>query len=208
VGGTRWLSIGVFTVALAGCTRSASYDDAVAIEAPSFARAPAAPADSPQLEALELRDTAGLGAPGPNADPTILGPALAELEREFPGVDRISDLYFDEDSVWLTIVDPESPSRWRSVYWNADYGLSVGEPQFMEEDTTFPIDAVHVEAITELVTGLAERYPELQIDMPRLSTELSYDLGLSWRMDLVDARGGLAILFTDLDGTVTVVDQS
>jgi hypothetical protein len=43
--------------------------------------------------------------------------------------------------------------------------------------------------------------------MPRLSTELSYDLGLSWRMDLVDARGDLAIIFADLDGTVTVVDQ-
>ena len=58
-----------------------------------------------------------------------------------------------------------------------------------------------------LVDGLAERYPTLQVDMPRLSTELSYELGLSWRMDLVDARGVLAIIFADLDGIVTVVDQ-
>ena len=77
----------------------------------------------------------------------------------------------------------------------------------MEDDTTFPITAVHIEAITALVDGLTDRYPTLLVDMPRLSTELSYDLGLSWRMDLVDARGDLAIIFADLDGTVTVVDQ-
>ena len=77
----------------------------------------------------------------------------------------------------------------------------------MDEDTTFPISSVRPDVITALVTGLAERYPTLQIDYPRLSTELSYELGLSWRLELLDARGALATLFTDLDGTVTVVDQ-
>jgi hypothetical protein len=190
-----------------GCaTRSVSYDDAVALTAPTFAPAPAAPAASPQLDALELRDTAGLGRPGPNADPRLLAPALAAVEAEFPGTDRISDLYFDEDGVWLTILDPDSPSRSRSIYWRTDGLLSVGEPQFLEEDTTFPLTVVDVDAITALVDGLADRYPALQVDMPRLDTDLSYDLGLSWRLDLVDARGPLATIFAALDGTVTVVD--
>ncbi len=203
------MPIAVVAVALTGCsTRSVSYDDAREVTAPAFAPQPATPAESPQLDALVLRDTAGLTAEGPDSDPRILGPALDDLHTEFPGVDRISDLYFDDENVWATIIDPESPSRERGIYWSESSGISVGEPRFMEEDTTFPISAIRVDAITALVDGLAERYPTLQIDMPRLSIELSYDLGLSWRMNLVDARGSLAILFADLDGTVTVVDQN
>lgn len=198
----------VAAVAVGGCsTGTASYDDARSITAPTFAARPSNPEQSPQLDALVLRDTDGLSPTGVSANPAVLGPALADVEAEFPGTDRISDLYFDEDSVWMTIVDPQSSRRQRSIYWSADGTLSVGEAQFMEEDTTFPVAAVRVDAITRLVNGLAERYPTLLIDMPRLDTELSYDLGLSWRMDLVDARGGLAIIFADLDGTVTVVDQ-
>lgn len=203
------MPIAVVAVTLTGCsTRSVSYDDAREVTAPAFAPQPATPAESPQLDALVLRDTAGLTAEGPDSDPRILGPALDDLHTEFPGVDRISDLYFDDENVWATIIDPESPSRERGIYWSESSGISVGEPRFMEEDTTFPISAIRVDAITALVDGLAERYPTLQIDMPRLSIELSYDLGLSWRMNLVDARGSLAILFADLDGTVTVVDQN
>ncbi len=202
------MSIVVFSATVVGCsTGSASYDDARAIVAPTFAPPPSTPAASSQLDALVLRDTDGLAAPGPNANPPLVALALADVQAEFPGTDRISDLYFDDEGVWMTVIDPESPNRSRSVYWSEGYGLSVGEAQFMEEDTTFPISAVDIEAITDLVTGLAARYPTLQIDLPRLSTQLSYDLGLSWRMDLVDARGDLATIFADLDGTVIVVDQ-
>jgi hypothetical protein len=205
------MSIAVFGamgVTSLGCsTGTASYDDATALGAPPFAATPSRPEESPQLDALVLRDTDGLGAPGPNANPALVARALADVEAAFPGTDRISDLYFDESNVWMTIIAPQSPSRERSIYWSDGYGLSVGEPEFMEDDTTFPVSAVHPDAIDALVNGLAERYPTLQIDMPRLSTDLSYDLGLSWRMELVDARGDLAIIFADLDGTVTVVDQ-
>ena len=201
--------IGAMGVTLVGCsTGTASYDDAPALVAPRFAATPSSPEESAQLDALLLRDTDGLAAPGPNANPTLVEQALAAVESEFPGTDRISDLYFDDENVWMTIIDPQSPSRERSIYWSAGNGLYVGDPQFMEDDTTFPVSAVHPDAIVALVDGLADRYPPLQIDMPRLSTELSYDLGLSWRMDLFDARGQLATIFTDLDGTVTVVDQA
>jgi hypothetical protein len=200
--------IGVMGITFVGCsTGTASYDDAIAVGAPPFAAEPSSPEESAQLDALVLRDTDGLAAPGPNANPALVEQALAAVESEFPGTDRISDLYFDDQNVWMTIIDPQSPSRERSIYWSDGYGLSVGEPEFMEADTTFPVSAVHPDAIVALVNGLAERYPTLQIDMPRLSTDLSYDLGLSWRMELVDARGDLAIIFADLDGTVTVVDQ-
>ena len=206
--GARGWSIAVVLCALAGCsTRTASYDVSVAITSPTFAPAPPSPAESPQLDALVLRDTSGLGAPGPNADPTLVAPALAALDEAFPGTDRVSDLYFDDENVWMTIPDPQVSGRSISILWSADRGISSGEPVFTEVDTTFPIADVRPEAITALVDGLAQRCSTLQIDLPRLDTDLSYDLGLSWRMDLVDARGTLATIFTDLDGVVTVVDQ-
>src|SRR6187431_1002796 len=165
-------------VTLVGCsTGTASYDDARALVAPTFAPKPSSPEDSAQLDALVLRDTDGLGAPGPNANPALVEQALAAVESEFPGTDRISDLYFDDQNVLMTIIDPQSPNRERSIYWSDGYGLSVGDPEFMENDTTFPVSAVHPDAIVALVNGLADRYPTLQIDMPRLSADLSYDLG-------------------------------
>lgn len=206
----RWLSIALACGALAGCsTRTASYDDAKAIAAPTFAPTPARPAESPQLEALALRDTAGLGAPGPNANPALLEPALAAVQAAYPGTDRIGDLYFDDSGVWMTILDPEVAGRTRSLYYRLEDDRLFGgdDPRFDDEQATFPITDVHIDAITALVNGLAERYPTMQIDTPRLDVGLSYDLGLSWRMDLVDARGTLATIFTDLDGTVTVVDR-
>lgn len=192
-----------------GCSiGSASYDDAVAIPAPTFAPLPASPAESPQLEAVVLRDVDGLVASGPLPNPDHVARAFAALESEFPGTDEISDLYFDDENVWMTIRDPGSRSRTRSVLWS-ERGLSVGEPRFEEDDDDpmYPIESVRIDAIAALIEGLADRYPTLLIGDPRLSSSLSYDLGLSWRLDLVDARGTLAIIFADLDGTVTVVDQ-
>ena len=207
----RWGSIGLTALVLAGCaTATASFDDTEEITAPRFAPAPLAPAESPQLEALVVRDTAGIGAPGPNADPTLVGEALAAVTTRFTGLVRVSDLYFDDEAVWMTIVDPDRRNRSRSVRWSWSSGLSTGDEKYLEEaeeNSTFPISDVRVDAITALVDGLALRYPSVQIDLPRLDVGLSYDLGLSWRMDLVDGRGTLATIFADLDGTITAVDQ-
>jgi len=208
---TRWGSIGLATLVLVGCNATtASFDDTREIEAPRFAPVPPAPAESPQLDALVLRDTAGFGAPGPNADPTLVGEALAALRAQFPRLERVSDLYFDDENVWLTIVGPNTRNLSRSVLWSRSSDLYIGEEDYVEEaeeNSTYPISDVDVDAITALVEGLAVRYPSVQIDLPRLDVGLSYDLGLSWRLDLVDVRGTLATIFADLDGTITAVDQ-
>ena len=57
-----------------------------------------------------------------------------------------------------------------------------------------------------MTEGLAARFPTLRVIRPRLNPELSYELGLSWHVDLDDGRGNLGTVYTDLDGTVTVVD--
>jgi len=196
---------------LVGCTTAtASFDDTAEITAPKFAPAPPSPAESSQLEALVVRDTAGIRAPGPNADPSLVGEALAAVTAEFPDIERVSDLYFDDENVWLTIVEPNTRNLSRSVLWSRSNGLFTDDEEYLddaEENSTFPISDVHVDAITALVNGLAVRYPSVQIDFPRLNVGLSYDLGLSWRLDLVDGRGTLATIFADLDGTITAVDQ-
>lgn len=211
MGGFRWVSIVVLAGALAGCSvGTASYDDALDIEAPTFSPTPPSPEQSPQLDAIVVRDTDGLVASErpPNAE--HVREALAAVDDEFPGIDRVSDLYFDDRNVWMTIRDPASPRQSRGVLWSGDGTLSVSDPEFAEDsdDPAFSISAIDVDAIDALIDGLVERYPTLVVDLPRLSSSLSYDLGLSWRMDLDDGRGTLATIFADLDGTVTAVDLS
>jgi hypothetical protein len=192
--------------ALAGCsTRSVSLEDARVVPAPSFAPLPASPIESQQLDAIVERDTAGVVNDAPDADPTLIAPALEAVLAAFPDTTLVGDLYVIERSVYLTIPDPDVPGRSISVYHNGER-LSVGEPQFDEDTGLFPIEDIHTDAIVELVHGLSERYPAMQVDTPRLDVGLSYGLGLSWRIELNDARGQLAIVWADLDGRVIAVE--
>lgn len=192
---------------VAGCsTGTASYDDAVSITPPTFAPMPRSPAASPQLDAIVLRDTDGLMPDGVPPDPAVLAAALTAVDAQLPDIELVSDLYFDDENVWMTVLDPDSSSRVHGVYWWESNGLSIGEPTFLDDEQMFSLDVVDVDAIGALVDGLTERFPTLVVDMPRLSTDLSYRLGLSWRMDLDDARGTLATVYADLDGTVIAVD--
>ena len=81
----------------------------------------------------------------------------------------------------------------------------LGSPAF-SDSPTFPITAIDPAVATALTEGLASRFPTLRVVRPRLNPELSYELGLSWHVDLDDGRGNLGTVYTDLDGTVTVVD--
>lgn len=195
--------------ALSGCgVRTASLSDTSTIPAPTFAPAPASPIDSPQLDAIVLRDTAGIAATEPDADPRLIGRALEAVRAAYPAVDYVADIYAFDDGCHLTIADPEVPGRTISVYFRGDDDyLSLGEPQFNERSAFYPISAVQPDAITALVEGLIAKYPTLQVDLPRLDVALSYDLGLSWRIELNDARGDLATIWADLDGQVIAVDQ-
>lgn len=153
-----------------------------------------------------LRDTDGLLPTGTPPDPDILEGALELVAAEMPEIELLADLYFDDTNVWMTALDPASPNRTFGVYWSEWNGLHTSEPRFVEDETTFPIDIVDVDAIRDLVEGLEARFPTLVVDMPRLHPDLSYRLGLSWRLELIDARGTLATVWADLDGTVIAVD--
>jgi hypothetical protein len=196
----------VAVAALAGCSaRNVSLEDAREVPAPSFAPLPASPIESPQLDAIVERDTAGVVNSEPDADPTLITPALDALLAAFPGTTLVGDLYIIDRAVYLTIADPDVPGRSISAYYDGQQ-LRVGEPRFDEDTGLFPIEDIHTEAIVELVQGLSERYPAMQVATPRLDVSLSYGLGLSWRLELNDARGQLATIWADLDGRVIAVE--
>ena len=201
------VGIAVVAAALTGCTvRNASLDDADTIAAPSFAPLPASPIESPQLDAIVERETAGVALDEPDADPTQLAPALAALRAAYQDTTMIGDVYLTESSVYITIPDPAVPDRVISTYFNGER-LSAGDPAFNDSTGMFPIEFVRPDALVALVQGLIERYPAAQIDFPRLDVGLSYGLGLSWRIELNDARGALATVWADLDGRVIAVES-
>jgi len=114
------------------------------------------------------------------------------------------------DSVWMTIIDPDRPDRSCTILWSRSNGLFTDDEEYpdeAQENSTLPISDVDVDAITALVDGLAECSASVQIDLPRLNAGLSYDLGLSWRLDLVGSRDTRATISADLDGTHHGVDQ-
>jgi hypothetical protein len=196
----------VFAAALSGCTvDTASLDDARTVTAPSFAPLPASPIESPQLDAIVERDTAGVVNTEPDADPTLIGRALEALLAAFPGTTMVGDIYVTHGAAYITIPDPDVAGRTITTYFNGQ-ALSAGEPEFNSSTGLFPIERVRPDVIVALVQGLIERYPTMQVELPRLDVSLSYSLGLSWRIELNDARGALATIWADLDGRVTAVD--
>jgi hypothetical protein len=194
-------------LALAGCsTRSLSFDEATVLSAPTFAPRPENPAQSPQLDAIALRDTAGLSADDtPIPSVANLRTALAEFRLARPDVTRLNDLSFDEDNVWLDYLDPDVPGRSIGAFWRPDYGLSFDDPEFTDDTSSYPMDRIDVDALGALIDGLHARFPTLSLGWLTLSVSRSYQLGLTWVFDLSDARGTLATVFADLDGTVVAV---
>jgi hypothetical protein len=200
------VGLAVFAAALSGCTvRNASLEDARTITAPSFAPIPPSPIESPQLNAIVERDTAGVINDEPDADPTLLAPALAALRAGYPDTTLVGDIYLTEGAVYMTIPDPDVAGRTISTYFNGQ-ALSAGEAAFNDRTGLFPIENVRPDVLVALVQGLIERYPTMQVELPRLDVSLSYGLGLSWRIELNDARGLLATIWADLDGRVTAVE--
>ena len=173
---------------------------------PPFATMPDDLADSPQLEAVPLRDTAGLLPDDVSAATELLAPALDRVAREAPTATTFNRISIYDDDVFVTWLDPANPSRSISAsYYGSDDSFYVSEPRF-DDQPGFTIDGLDPEVPTRLRVAIESRFPQLLVTSVDLRVGTSYGFGLVWDLELTDARGTLASVFADLDGEIVAVD--
>jgi hypothetical protein len=195
----------VLACTLGACGEEASLPDPAAYPAPEPPATRGDVADALQLEALPIRDTAGLAATEPSADTGLLTAGLAALAAAVPGVtdyDRIS--VYDEVLI-VGFQAPGEEGRSISAGYFPDGRLNLSEPTPSSEPT-FTLAGVDLDAPARLVRGIEARVPGVRVTSVDLRVGLSYDFGLVWYLDLADARGSLATVFADPDGTIVAVD--
>jgi hypothetical protein len=195
-------------LALCGCgARAVGLSDLTAVTAPTLAPRSVDVAASAQLGAIQLRDTGGLLPTEPSADGGLLPPAVDGLRAQIPAARDFERISVYDDSVYLTFADPAGPGRSISATYSATDGLRVFDPQPSTDDT-YPLDGVDVAVPARLVAGIEHRFPTLHVTDLDLRRSLSYGFGLVWYVNVQDARGRLATVFADLDGTVVAVDAA
>jgi hypothetical protein len=193
-------------LALCGCgARAVDLPDLSAVTAPTVAPRPVDVAASAQLGAIQLRDTGGLPPAEPSAAGGLVAPAFDALRAQVPAARDFERISVYDDSVYFTFADPAGPGRSVSATYSASDGLRVFDPQPSTDDT-YPLDGVDAAVPGRLVAGIERRFPTLHATDLDLRRSLSYGFGLVWYVRVQDARGQLATVFADLDGTVVAVD--
>ena len=110
------------------------------------------------------------------------------------------------DSLFVGFAVPDQPGRSASASYFPDGRLNVSDPSPSREET-YTLDGVDVSAPGRLVRGIEARFPGVHVTSVDLRVGLSSpNFGLEWYLDLADARGDLATVFADPDGTVVAVD--
>jgi hypothetical protein len=194
-------------LAVTGCgARAVNLPDLAGVTAPTAAARAADPGDSPQLAALAARDTAGLPPREPSASAALLVPALKALRAEVPAAHDFERISVTDDSVYFTFADPRATGRSISATYSLDGVLFVFQPQVSTDDR-YSIDAIDPTVPARLVAGIERRFPTVHVTDIELRRSLSYEFGLVWNVQVQDARGDLATVFADPDGTVVAVDE-
>lgn len=180
------------------------------VAAPTFATVPADLADSPQLAAMPLRDTAGLAPSGSSALATELAAAVSAVMSEAePRPERFIRVSVYDRNVYVSWLDPASPNRsYSAVYYPGDGDeLYVSGPDFTQEES-FSLEGVDLTVPARLVSAIEQRFAgDLVATDVDLRVGLSYGFGLVWNISVDDARGHLATVFADLDGAIVAIDS-
>lgn len=203
-----WLIVLVAAAVACGCSsRVARYGAAERIEPPRVVARPVASPDDPQLAALVLRDTAGLEPDVANAWVDTLDELVETARRHVPEADALLGVRAYERTVYVELVDSANPNLELSVMFDAHRGNEphVGNPRY-SEDEPFDWRAVDFTVPAALIDAITTRYPALRVTDVILSRAHSGHFDLAWRFDVDDARGSLATIYADPDGTVIAVD--
>lgn len=194
---------GVMLVACSGTTVRVPAPDAFPI--PTFQTVPDDLSNSPQLRALQPRDTAGLQLDDDTAAAHLLPAALAALRASADAPTKLSRLAIYADSVDFTYEQNGINGRSVSAVYRAGEEIYFGTPTY-DDSPTYSIDVIDPDVPAALIVAIERQVPNGKVTNVDLNVSSSYGFGLVWNIDVADARGSLATVFADLDGAIVAVD--
>jgi hypothetical protein len=176
------------------------------VPARTFITVPADLADSVQLAAMPIRDTAGLPPPEESASTDMLAVAIDALAQLDPAPTTLTRLSIYDGYISVTFPDPENANRSISASYREGEPLYLSEPRF---DESVPYDIVSVDPAVpdRLKRAIEQRFPQVRVTDLDLDRGLSHEFDLVWYVSVDDARGQLATVYADLDGAIVAVDQ-
>ncbi|MCU1391221.1 MAG: hypothetical protein JWL72_4559 [Ilumatobacteraceae bacterium] len=196
------------TIGLTACGgKEVFVPDAGAIPIPTLLTAPSDLSRSPQLQALVPRETAGIAPSSTPAAVEALPGALAALQASTDKPTELTRVYISGDTVIFDYEKDGVNGRSVSAVYRAGDDLVVSDPSF-DDEVTFPLASVDPSVLPELVKGIIARVPEAVVANVALDVAQSNGFGLVWNIEVGDARGSLATIYADLDGTVVAVDEA
>ena len=193
---------------LIGCSGTAVHmPDAGAIPIPTLQTLPSDLSRSPQLRALQPRDTAGLEISSESAAAELLPAALTALRASADAPTKLSRLAIYSDSVDFTYEQNGINGRSVSAVYRPGQEMNFATPTY-DDSATFEIDAIEPKVPAALVEAIERQVPNGKVTNLDLNVSSSYGFGLVWNIDVEDARGSLANVFATLDGAIVAVDMS
>ena len=205
---SRLIAGGITAVLLCGCAGSTTVHmprpGAIAI--PTFQTVPSDLSQSPQLRALQPRDTAGIDVTEDGAAVDLLPAAMAALAASDDAPRQLSRVAIYSESVDFTYEQNGINGRSVSAIYRPGDEMYFSAPSF-DDSPTFAIDAIDVQVPARLVDAIEQHVPNGAVTRLDLNLSSSYGFGLVWNIEVSDARGTLATVFAELDGAIIAVEE-
>lgn len=205
------MAIGVIVMTTIGLTacggKEVSVPAAGAIPIPTLQTVPSDLSRARELRALVPRETAGIAPSSAPAAVDSLPGALAALRASADKPTQLTRVYIYGDTVIFDYEKDGVRGRSVSAVYRAGDNLIVSDPSF-DVQVTFPLDSVDPSVLPGLVKGILARVPDAVVANVALDAAQSGGFGLVWNIQVDDARGSLATVYADLDGTVVAVDEA
>ena len=195
-------------LAVAGCAGSTTVDvpGPGAIAIPTFQTVPSDLSQSPQLHALQPRDTAGIDVTEDGAAVDLLPAAIAALAASDDAPRQLSRVAIYSDSVDFTYEQNGIKGRSVSAIYRPGDEMYFSTPSF-DDSPTFAIESIDAQVPARLVDAIEQHVPNGRVTRIDLNLSSSYGFGLVWNIEVSDARGTLATVFAELDGAIVAVEE-
>jgi hypothetical protein len=206
-------SVSILAIALAigaascGGAQEVSAPALDTLSAPTFATLPDDLADSPQLDALHPRDSAGIPPSSAGAIADQLPAALQALSQLDDPPTALTRLSIYDDDVYFSFPEGGVTGRSVSAIYTPGSEMYVTDPTF-NDDAAYSIAPVQADVPGRLREAIERRYPDVRVTSFDLEPDLSHDFGLVWRMSVEDGQGSLGEVYAGLDGAIIAVDVS